>query len=122
MDILRLERVTPLALLVGPGPMGGPVRGCLWRFGLVRFARDRAPSAPTVRGCSARLQLHPRLVSLVGNNLPIRCVNGLFPCKSKVYLLRGLIDQGRRRGKRTGRFLLLGSASIDLLRQSGETL
>lgn len=36
--------------------------------------------------------------------------------------LRGLIDQGRRRGRRTGRFLVLGSASIDLLRQSGETL
>ncbi len=36
--------------------------------------------------------------------------------------LRGLIDQGRRRGLGTGRFLLLGSASIDLLRQSGETL
>ena len=33
--------------------------------------------------------------------------------------LRGLIDQGRRRGRKTGRFLLLGSASMDLLRQSG---
>ncbi len=36
--------------------------------------------------------------------------------------LRGLIDQGRRAGRRTGRFLILGSASIDLLRQSGESL
>ncbi len=36
--------------------------------------------------------------------------------------LRGLIDQGRRKGLRTGRFLVLGSASIDLLRQSGESL
>lgn len=36
--------------------------------------------------------------------------------------LRGLIDQGRRHGRRTGRFLLLGSASMDLLRQSGESL
>lgn len=36
--------------------------------------------------------------------------------------LRGLIDQGRRRGRRTGRFLILGSAAIDLLRQSGESL
>lgn len=36
--------------------------------------------------------------------------------------LRGLIDKGRRRGHRTGRFLILGSASIDLLRQSGESL
>ena len=36
--------------------------------------------------------------------------------------LRGLIDQGRRKGKRNGRFLMLGSASIDLLRQSSESL
>lgn len=36
--------------------------------------------------------------------------------------LRGLIDRGRRRGVRTGRFLLLGSASFDLLRQTGESL
>lgn len=36
--------------------------------------------------------------------------------------LRGLIDQGRRRGQGTGRFLVLGSASIELLRQSSESL
>ena len=36
--------------------------------------------------------------------------------------LRGLIDRGRRRGKQAGRFLLLGSASIELLQQSGESL
>jgi uncharacterized protein len=36
--------------------------------------------------------------------------------------LRGLIDTGRRRGKTAGRFLLLGSASMELLRQSGESL
>ena len=37
-------------------------------------------------------------------------------------ILRGLIDEGRRKGRRAGRFLLLGSASLDLLRQSGESL
>lgn len=36
--------------------------------------------------------------------------------------LRGLIDRGRRSGLRSGRFLLLGSASIDLMKQSSETL
>jgi len=36
--------------------------------------------------------------------------------------LRGVIDQGRRDGRRTGRFLVLGSAAIDLLRQSSESL
>ncbi len=36
--------------------------------------------------------------------------------------LRGMIDRGRRRGRRTGRFLILGSASVDRLQQSGESL
>jgi len=36
--------------------------------------------------------------------------------------LRGLIDAGRRRGQGEGRFLVLGSASIDLLKQSSESL
>jgi predicted AAA+ superfamily ATPase len=37
-------------------------------------------------------------------------------------ILRGLIDRGRREGRRAGRVLLLGSASVDLLAQSGESL
>jgi predicted AAA+ superfamily ATPase len=36
--------------------------------------------------------------------------------------LRGLIDTGRRHGRKTGRFLILGSASMDLMRQPGESL
>jgi len=36
--------------------------------------------------------------------------------------LRGVIDRGRAAGRRTGRFLILGSASIELLQQSGESL
>ena len=41
---------------------------------------------------------------------------GLFP------VLRGLIDRSRRAGKGAGLYLLLGSASLDLLKQSGESL
>ncbi|MXY67769.1 MAG: AAA family ATPase [Acidobacteriia bacterium] len=36
--------------------------------------------------------------------------------------LRGIIDEGRRRGSGTGRFLMSGSASAVLLGQSGESL
>ncbi len=43
-------------------------------------------------------------------------VPGLFP------VLRGLIDRNRRAGRKAGQYLLLGSASLDLLKQSGETL
>ncbi len=41
---------------------------------------------------------------------------GLFP------VLRGLIDRSRHNGRGQGLYLLLGSASLDMLRQSGETL
>lgn len=41
---------------------------------------------------------------------------GLFP------ILRGLIDRNRREGRRAGQYLLLGAASLDLLKQSGESL
>lgn len=37
-------------------------------------------------------------------------------------VLRGLIDENRQDGRTTGQFLLLGSASMDLLRQSSESL
>jgi predicted AAA+ superfamily ATPase len=36
--------------------------------------------------------------------------------------LRGIIDKERRKGHKAGSFLFLGSASIDLLQQSGESL
>ncbi len=41
---------------------------------------------------------------------------GLFP------VLRGLIDKARRAKRNSGQYLLLGSASLELLKQSGETL
>lgn len=46
----------------------------------------------------------------------IQRVPELFPS------LRGLIDEGRTRGLREARFLLLGSASLELIQQSSETL
>lgn len=36
--------------------------------------------------------------------------------------LRGIIDKERRAGNKTGQFLFLGSASMDLLQQSSESL
>lgn len=46
----------------------------------------------------------------------IHRVPELFP------VLRGLVDQRRRSGARTAQFLVLGSASLELLRQSSESL
>ena len=41
---------------------------------------------------------------------------GIFPS------IRGIIDKERRKGKKTGLFLFLGPASMELLQQSGESL
>lgn len=37
-------------------------------------------------------------------------------------ILRGIIDDNRQAGQRSGQFLLLGSAALDLMRQPSETL
>ena len=37
-------------------------------------------------------------------------------------ILRGIVDENKRKGITTGSYLLLGSASINLLKQSGESL
>jgi predicted AAA+ superfamily ATPase len=37
-------------------------------------------------------------------------------------ILRGIIDDNRQTGQRSGQYLLLGSAALDLMRQSSETL
>ena len=61
----------------------------------------------------AYFQLYPDRLFILDE---IQRVTNLFP------ILRGVIDKQRREGRRVGQFLLLGSASQDLLRQSSETL
>ncbi len=72
-------------------------------------ARDRAKLE------QAELYLGDHLDKLVILD-EVHRVPGLFP------LLRGLIDRARRAGREAGMYLLLGSASLDLLKQAGETL
>lgn len=64
---------------------------------------------------SPELYLAERLDRLVILD-EVHRVPGLFP------VLRGLIDRARRDGRRSGLYLLLGSASLDLLQQAGESL
>ena len=76
---------------------------------------DLESAADRARLSDPRLFLEPledRLVVLD----EVHRVPGLFA------ELRGLVDRGRRRGRRHGRFLLLGSASLDLLRGAGDSL
>jgi len=61
----------------------------------------------------AYLSLHSQRLAILDE---VQHMPELFP------VLRSLIDEGRRSGQSTGRFLLLGSATGELLRQSGESL
>ena len=59
------------------------------------------------------LSAHSETLTIIDE---IQRVPGLFE------VLRGIIDEHVLAGRRAGQFLLLGSASIDLLRQSSESL
>ncbi|MCC6697445.1 MAG: ATP-binding protein [Candidatus Hydrogenedentes bacterium] len=68
----------------------------------------------------ARLQAPELFLEQHSDKLVI--LDEIHRAPSLFQVLRGAIDRSRRKGRRTGLFLILGSASIELLRQSGETL
>jgi predicted AAA+ superfamily ATPase len=110
----RLGEV-PAVVLLGPRQAGkttialalGKKRGAIYLD--LESEKDRAKLA------EPELYLNEHLGKLVILD-EIHRAPGLFP------VLRGLIDQARRKGHAQGLYLLLGSASLDLLKQSGETL
>lgn len=67
----------------------------------------------------ARLQAPELFLEQHSDKLAI--LDEIHRAPSLFQVLRGAIDRSRRRGRRTGLFLVLGSASVELLRQSGET-
>lgn len=113
---LRLGEV-PAVVLLGPRQAGkttlalalaeGSARGSVYLD--LESERDRA------RLAEPELYLPEHFDRLVILD-EVHRAPGLFP------VLRGLIDRARRAGQRTGLYLLLGSGSLDLQRQSGETL
>ena len=114
--VLRGLSEAPAVALLGPRQVG--------KTTLARAIADQVPRSVYLdledRGHAARLaeptlyleQQAERLVILD----EIQRMPGLFE------VLRGQIDRRRREGRRTNQFLLLGSASQTLLRQSAESL
>ncbi len=109
-----LER-HPAVALIGPRQSGKTTLA-------LKIARDRPSAYLDLEAPSdlARLGEPELYLETLEDKLVILDEVHRVPDLFKV--LRGLIDAGRRRGRRVGRFLLLGSASMDLLRQASESL
>lgn len=109
-----LDRLPAVALL-GPRQAGKTTLALAIGERLDAVYLDLESEQDQAKLASPELYLGERLDRLVILD-EVHRVPGLFP------VLRGLIDRGRRQGRRAGLYLLLGSASLDLLKQASESL
>lgn len=105
----------PAVCLLGPRQVGKTTLARMIAAGSPAIYLDLEAPADRAKLADAALYLAAHANKLVVLD-EVQRVPALFET------LRGLIDRGRGEGRRAGRFLLLGSASIELLRQSGESL
>ena len=110
----RLDQFPAVALL-GPRQVGKTTLAEL-------IAEERASVYLDLESASDRQKLTDAALYLSGYEDKLVILDEVQRVPELFQTLRGLIDRGRRRDIRAGRFLLLGSASIDLLKQSGESL
>lgn len=110
----RLAEV-PAVVLLGPRQVGKTTLALAVAETRDALYLDLEREADRARLAEPELYLAEQLDRLVVLD-EVHRAPGLFPA------LRGLIDRARRTGRRQGLYLLLGSAALDLLRQSGETL
>lgn len=108
---------TPAVVLLGPRQVGKTTLARQiasdWPGGAVYLDLERSADRLRLEDADDYLRAHVgRLVILD----EIHRAPGVFEA------LRGIIDENRLAGVRSGQFLLLGSASLDLMRQSSETL
>lgn len=114
-EIALLLEQTPAVILTGPRQVGKTTLALEVAERRDATYLDLESEADRARLAEPQLYLADHADELVILD-EIQRAPGIFEA------LRGTIDQGRREGRGTGRFLLLGSAAIDLLAQSGETL
>ena len=112
----RLKAV-PAVILLGPRQVGKTTlaRAIQREYGDDALYLDLEREADRRRLSDADAYLRTQKGRLVILD-EIHRVPELFPT------LRGIIDERRRAGEKAGHFLLLGSASLDLQRQAGESL
>lgn len=105
----------PAVALLGPRQAGKTTVAHQLALGYHSVYLDLESEQDRAKLASPELYLGERLDRLVVLD-EVHRAPGLFP------VLRGLIDRARRDGRRNGLYLLLGSASLELLQQAGESL
>ena len=108
-------RFSPAVALLGPRQVGKTTLALEVACDIPHVYLDLESERDRAKLVQAELYLESHLDKLVILD-EVHRAPGLFP------VLRGLIDEARRRGRASGQYLLLGSACLDLLQQSGETL
>jgi predicted AAA+ superfamily ATPase len=106
---------SPAVILLGPRQVGKTTLAMEVTKGMGGVYLDLESERDRAKLAQAELYLDDHQDELVVLD-EIHRAPGLFP------ILRGAIDRARMKGKRNGLFLLLGSASLDLMKQSSETL
>jgi predicted AAA+ superfamily ATPase len=115
--VRRRLREIPAVVLLGPRQVGKTTLArriaATWPQGAVYLDLENAVDARRLTDPGAFLRGLDGRLAIVDE---IHRAPALFP------ELRGIIDERRARDDRAGHFLLLGSASLDLMRQASETL
>jgi uncharacterized protein len=113
----RLAGVVPAVVLLGPRQVGKTSLArkiaADWPSGAVYLDMERPADRRRLDDADAYLRSQDGKLVVIDE---IQRAPGLFD------VLRGIIDDRRAAGERFGHFLLLGSAALELMRQSSETL
>lgn len=88
----------------------------------LEIARDRPSVYMDLESPADRAKLAEPELYFAGHTDKLIILDEVQRMPELFQVLRGVIDKGRQQGRRTGQFLILGSASLELLHQSAESL
>jgi predicted AAA+ superfamily ATPase len=114
-EVTALLAHTPAVALLGPRQVGKTTLA-------LAIAEGRPSTYLDLEAAADRARLAEPALYLADHADELVILDEIHRAPNLFEALRGVIDQARREGRANGRFLLLGSAAIDLLAQSGETL
>lgn len=115
VELIHLVNESPAVALLGPRQVGKTTLA-------LNIGETRPSIYLDLESEADRAKLSEPELYLASHDDKLVILDEVHRLPNVFQILRGLIDRNRRAGRRTGQFLLLGSASIDLLKQSGETL